>query len=504
MRPTLATKFSWSILGIVALSLASSLVTVYGAWRVNLRLEESARDNLPSVRAEEVEILLQERNALLAAYLQDQGNPIWEAKLHELSPRFEKWISNVRQTTYVAEDEAAKLAQLEKLWTELQTQQDKLVSLVKSGKKAEASALLAKEIGDGLTKQASDICDQLIEQNNRYVQMIMGRALSRVRTTTLVVGVSALLTLVLGGFLLWLFFYRVLFPLRGMAADARLFRGDDTERPKNSDEDELRIMGAHLRNLMSDVTDTRTRLERNRERLLAAEKLASVGKLAASVAHEIRNPLTAMKMWLFSIGEAADGDAALARKVRIVSEEMTRLEAIVREFLEFSRPAALNRQPLDVDQLVADMLELLGPRLHAENICIERAAANRLPPVLADAAQIKQVLLNLLNNAADAMPQGGAIRIATTIENDADGGAMTVVRVSDTGAGMPADVQRRIFEPFFTTKETGTGLGLCIAAQVMARHGGAIVLESSSDKGSVFAIWTPVAPEGPHGQDSRG
>ncbi len=493
MRPTLATKFSWSILGIVALSLASSLVTVYGAWRVNVRLEETARENLPSVRAEEVEILLRERNALMAAYLHDPDNPAWQARLRQLQPRFEKWLSNVRQTTYVPDDAAPKLALLEKLWSQLAAQQDEFVSLVKRGKTAEASALLTKEIGDGLTGQASEICDQLIELNNRYVEMIMGRASSRVRTTTLVVGVSGILTLLLGGFLLWLFFYRVLFPLRGMVADARLFRGDGAERPPNPDQDELRIMGGHLRNLMSDVTDTRTRLARSRERLLAAEKLASVGKLAASVAHEIRNPLTAMKMWLFSIGEAANGDAALARKVHIVSEEMTRLETIVREFLEFSRPVPLNRQPLDVDQLIADTLELLAPRLHAENIRVERSAADRLPPIMADPALFKQVLLNLLNNAADAMPQGGEIRIAATVEKDADGATMVVVRVSDTGQGMAPEVQRRIFEPFFTTKESGTGLGLCIAAQVMARHGGAIVLESSSDKGSMFAIWTPLA-----------
>ena len=151
----------------------------------------------------------------------------------------------------------------------------------------------------------------------------------------------ACLTLLLGGFLLWLFFYRVLFPLRGMVADAQLYRGDRHASDKGSEEDELRMMGNHLRNLMSDVSDTRSRLERSRNQLLVAEKLASVGKLAASVAHEIRNPLTAMKMWLFSIQEAVQGNADLGRKLGIISEEIARLESIVRDFLEFSRPRTL-------------------------------------------------------------------------------------------------------------------------------------------------------------------
>ncbi len=126
-----------------------------------------------------------------------------------------------------------------------------------------------------------------------------------------------------------------------------------------------------------------------------------------------------------------------------------------------------------------------------------------LPPVMADGAQLKQVLLNLLGNAADAMAGGGEIRITSNAEKDADGRPMLVVRISDAGPGMPQDIQCRIFEPFFTTKENGTGLGLCIAAQVMARHGGGLVLESSTDKGTTFAIWMPVAPEQAHGQDSR-
>jgi signal transduction histidine kinase len=334
-------------------------------------------------------------------------------------------------------------------------------------------------------------------------KLIIDKINNRMREITWVVGISGALTLILGGFLLWLFFYRVLFPLRGMVADAKLYPGTRQAIDKGSPEDEMRIMGEHLRNLMSDVSDTRSRLERSRNQLLVAEKLASVGKLAASVAHEIRNPLTAMKMWLFSIRETVQGNAELERKLGIVSEEIARLESIVRDFLEFSRPRTLDLQPQDVAAVIDQMIELLAPRFQGEKIGITYTPRPALPPVMADAAQLKQVLLNLLGNAADAMAGGGEIRITSSAEKDADGRPMVVVRIGDTGPGMSQDIQCRIFEPFFTTKETGTGLGLCIAAQVMDRHGGGLVLESSTEKGTTFAVWMPVAAEETDAQDSR-
>ena len=122
-----------------------------------------------------------------------------------------------------------------------------------------------------------------------------------------------------------------------------------------------------------------------------------------------------------------------------------------------------------------------------------------MPPVLADADKLKQGLINLVGNALDAMPQAGEMRIAASLENDAAGRRMVVVRFRDSGSGMPKDVQARVFEPFFTTKEEGTGLGLCIAAQIMARHEGSLVLESSTEHGTTFAVWLPVAEENTHG-----
>jgi C4-dicarboxylate-specific signal transduction histidine kinase len=161
----------------------------------------------------------------------------------------------------------------------------------------------------------------------------------------------------------------------------------------------------------------------------------------------------------------------------------------------------LHCKPQSVAAVVDQTLELLGPRFRSGGVRIAYAPPPSFPPAMVDADQLKQVLLNLLGNAQDAMAGGGEIRVQLAAEKDADGRAMLVVRISDTGPGMPPDIQRRLFEPFFTTKENGTGLGLCIAAQVMARHGGGLVLECSSEKGTTFAMKLPVASEEAYAQN---
>jgi signal transduction histidine kinase len=172
---------------------------------------------------------------------------------------------------------------------------------------------------------------------------------------------------------------------------------------------------------------------------------------------------------------------------------MTRLETIVRNFLEFARPPALKRQPESVSLLLGKTLQLVRPPIEAKRISLVCDNPDGLPPIMADRQQIEQVFINLLNNAAEATSAGGEIRVSVAASAVGDAGGMVAVRIRDTGSGMPPDVQSRVFEPFFTTKESGTGLGLCIAAGIMARHEGRLVLESSSERGTTFAVHIPVA-----------
>ena len=246
---------------------------------------------------------------------------------------------------------------------------------------------------------------------------------------------------------------------------------------------------------MSDVSETRTSLERSRTQLLQAEKLASVGKLAASVAHEIRNPLTSLKMRLFSLRQTFGGDPLHSDDFQVVSDEIGRLERIIRNFLEFSRPPDLLLRSQALAPLLDRTLELCGHRLSEKDIALTRQDGAGLPLVLADADQLKQVFINLLNNAAEALPEGGKLQLSSAVEAGPEGRLLAVVRFADNGPGIPPEFQGHIFEPFFTTKDEGTGLGLCIAARIMARHQGRLELESSTSQGSTFAVWIPIDPE---------
>jgi signal transduction histidine kinase len=501
MRLTLATKISAATVGVVALAVLSGIAALLSSWHIAGLLHHTVTEGLPSVRAaEELEIALLEQRGFVSSYLLDGGAPSWLEELNRRKSSLEESLALAQKSAHSSK-ERKSLTRLDAVYREYDAKRNAVVALYAKGNTEEAKTLFLREVS-ALYDEAYRACEDFIDANQQYVETTTAHTRRRANQVTWAVAICVGLTIGLGAALLWLFFDGVLFPLRRMVADARVFAGGNPAGSAETATDELRTVGLYLRALMSDVTDTRSTLEDSRTRLINAEKLASVGKLAASVAHEMRNPLTAVKMWLFSIRKTIGADAELDGKFEIISEEITRLEDIIRSFLEFSRPPALRRQPQQIALLIDKTLELFGHRLGEKQLRLLRDYADDLPQVMADPEQFKQVLINLLDNAAEATSEGGEIRVSTSAASDVDGRAMVVVRIRDTGPGMPPHVCQRIFEPFFTTKEDGTGLGLCIAAQIMAQHGGRLVLESSTEEGTVFAVWIPARQVQPHEQNS--
>jgi len=488
----LATKMSVAVCGVIVLAVASSGIALLASWRIDGYLNDAVHKHLPSVMAaEELEIALLEERGLVACFVLDNGNRQWLEKLGARGPLLVKRLADARSTASNAE-QIRLLTRLQKEYAEYEEIRREVIALWQRGEVEKARSLVLKEL-DQSYDEAYQAAEQFIAANQRYVRSETRAAADRTRAVSWVVGVSVALTIAAGAAMLGLFFGGVLLPLRRMVADARGFSaGVPTSAPGIAG-DELRTVGAYLRELMTDVAQTRSSLEDSRSRLAGAEKLATVGKLAASVAHEIRNPLTALKMWLFSIHRAVGGDADVERQFRMVSEEIARLESIVRNFLEFSRPPALQLAAQPIELVLDKTLELVGRRMEESGIQVTRRDIPGLPCVRVDLEQLKQVFINLLNNAAEAIPGGGEICISTSLDAGPDGQSMVVARIEDSGRGMPDDARRRVFEPFFTTKPDGTGLGLAISAQIMARHGGRLVLESTSERGTTFAVWIPTA-----------
>ena len=226
------------------------------------------------------------------------------------------------------------------------------------------------------------------------------------------------------------------------------------------------------------------------------EKLAALGVLAAGVAHEIRNPLTAIKARLYTQQKALAPASRERADAEFISREIDRLEKIVSDFLRFARPVEPERVPVSPANLLREVRQLMAEQLRKSSIdlAVERAVETK---VLGDPEQLKQVLINLVQNAAEALGTGGTIKLRAVESRIALGGRMrdvAIIEVEDNGTGMPPEVQKRLFDPFFTTKPTGTGLGLSIAARIVEKHAGALRVKTAANHGTTFGVVLPVEP----------
>ena len=239
------------------------------------------------------------------------------------------------------------------------------------------------------------------------------------------------------------------------------------------------------------------RVELGESRFLAArnEKLASLGTLAAGVAHEIRNPLTAINVRLHSLKKNLVPNSSEQEDALVIGHEIQRLERIVQEFLQFARPAEPKLLTVSADSLFARMQSLFSPQFDKTSIRLKLESAPD-PWVRVDPHQMEQVLINLIQNAAESMERGGTITLRArngSARLHGRTGPVVMLEVSDTGPGIPPEVRQRMFDPFFTTKNGGTGLGLAIAARIVEKHGGSIECRSEVDRGATFVIRLPPA-----------
>ncbi len=227
------------------------------------------------------------------------------------------------------------------------------------------------------------------------------------------------------------------------------------------------------------------------QQLVHTERVAALGEMSARVAHEINNPLGIIKNYLLLIRRTAGNNVEAGNHLDIVGQEIDRIARIVRELLDFHRPEKVTNQPVDIQKVVEDVLVLMDRQFDKLQIEVRRQFTSGLPLVMGSAENIKQVVLNIVINACDAMAEGGLLDI--TLERIDD---QIVMSFCDTGTGIEPDVIPRIFEPFFTTKEQGkgTGLGLAVCYGIIKRHGGTITYKNTDD-GGCFEIRLPVGLE---------
>jgi len=294
------------------------------------------------------------------------------------------------------------------------------------------------------------------------------------------------LAVVLGAFLVSIFFARLLTtPIRRLRdAAGALARGSWDVDPRVRSRDEIGELAADFRRMAREIRDTQAKL-------LQSEKLAAFGQLGAGIAHEVKNPLTSIQGFAELALRAPENAAQVREALEVIEGEAKRCADILGNLLRFARSDPGTRTRVDLDDVVRQALRIVAHQLSTRGVKLE-ATFGAPPPVLANAAQLQQVVLNLAINAQQAMPAGGALYVTT--RRSSDGGAEVEVR--DTGPGIPPDIRARIFEPFFSTKPTGqgTGLGLSVSHAIVHDHGGELTVESEPGSGATFRARFVAAP----------
>ena len=255
-------------------------------------------------------------------------------------------------------------------------------------------------------------------------------------------------------------------------------------------------MGVLQNNFKEMVAALERRRAESQDRLLLSEKQASVGRLAAGVAHEINNPLTGVLTYTHMLLRREDLSGEIRNDLETIAEATERVRTIVKGLLGFSRQTRLDRELLEINDLVRSTIFLMENQALVSGVDIHFNPGSNLPPLTLDRSQFQGVLLNIILNALDATQAGGDITVSTTCgpsEDDADRPGVAIT-IGDTGCGIPPEHLDKLFDPFFTTKAVGqgTGLGLSVSLGIVQRHGGTIGVDSDGEKGSTFTIWLPV------------
>lgn len=395
------------------------------------------KENVSSLKAaEELELALLNQKGMVSSYFLD-GNISWLQSLEERKKDFEEWFNNA-QGVALTDGEKKILQDIMDLYKVYDNQRNRAIRLYNMGNTAEAKRILLNDMKNSV-ESLYQRCEGLILANEALIAKAEVSSRKESTAMTNLIWGMIIAVLCLGIF-----------------------------------------MGFLIARKIND-------------RLIYSAKMASLGQLSANIAHEIRNPLTSIKMRLYSLEKALKDDIDTKEDISVISEEINRMENTVRDFLDFARPAQPNLQKCDINQILEGTINLISPKADSQNIKLQKNFDAALAEPRADKEQIRQAFLNILLNSIEAMPDGGILEITTAKTSDKRLNSVLEIKIKDTGVGMSPDVKRRLFEPFLTTKSEGAGLGLFIASRIIQMHRGTIEVESQVGKGTVMSVKLPLA-----------
>lgn len=483
---------------VMVVSVVLLLVGISGAWyvhRLQTRTSEILDLNVTSIRAaEELELQIREVRTEVNRFLLTT-DPTHLDRALLLRSDVEKWLDAATRVA-TTEQEQRLVFELDRDISQFFQQLESLTR--KEGTAIEAADVTtAREIltDDILanSRQYLDLNEQELEKSSQENQIMTGRvalALLLLGTCGAIAGLVAGYGMARG---LRQSIFQLSLPLRDVAGKL-----DDIVGPISVSADlGLEDLETILQKVSDKVSTVIEQLHRSHREVMRADQLAATGQLAAGLAHELRNPLMSMKVLVQSARRGDRANRLTERDLQVLDEEITRLETLLQTFLDFARPAQLEKRPIELRAIINQTVSLLARRAQHQGVQIQTNFDAVSYTVEADPMQIRQLLLNLLLNALDAVSRNGTIWIELQHVVDADsngserGALRTELRVADNGKGLPPGDRERIFEPFFSTKETGLGLGLPICRRILESHGGEIVASDRDGGGTVFTVRLP-------------
>ena len=479
----LRTRIYIILTSLVLITMAGGIVTVWYTYRMERLLTAVTEKNITAFQtAEALEIALVNQKGFVSYYFME-GDPEWLRKLGEFRQIFKERLTEALNMAE-SEREREALYWIKTEYARYISIKDRVIAYYQEGNHKE---------GTVLHRQVREIFFTVLDFCHKYKEIHEERILqaksdNRIQATNLrIVAITAVCTgFLLAVLLAFVLGSQILGPVRRLTLEA------GNEGDPDIAGDEVKALSHSVRGLIQNVDSTQSELQKSRESLLQADKLVLVGKLAAGMAHSIRNPFTSVKMRLFSLNRSLKLSDTQKEDFDVISEEIRHVDTIVQNFLEFSRPPKLKMQSISPSVIVDQALALLQHRLKSYDVEVRIERDHYLPEIDADPDQIKEVIVNLIVNACEAMERGGSIVIQEQESMTPSKERAAIIRLSDNGPGIPEPIREKVLQPFFTTKEEGTGLGLSIAVRIIEEHHGRLDIESNQDGGATFVIFLPI------------
>lgn len=487
------------VAGFLFMSFLLIITGIFAIVYLNRVQESSSRilaENVSSLKAaEELEIALLDMKGLTGYFLLD-GNENWLTNFAEKNESFDKWFSEAQKGALTPEEKKI-IREIETLFAAYIKYHTGVVTLFRQGRQEQAHAVLTGEMRSTFLL-IYEKCEEYLSLNEKLMLDANHLIEAENRTARYIIYGVASIGILVGIFLGILLarsitkpIYELVLKVKG-ASNGELFEKVDIEN-----ETELDHLDRHVRDLIDKTYEVNRDLEQSRKRLIQSEKLAALGQLAAGIAHEIYNPLTAIKMLLFSLQQGLSLDAQKTKDLEVITKEIGRMERFIQNFLQFARPHESYKSSLNINDLIRNTLALLAPQISSSQIQIEEDLLSSIPQIYADSEQLQQILVNIILNSLQAMPEGGKLKIETCLNHKSHPGSKQSLQIiiRDTGKGIPREVLKNMFDPFVTTKSKGVGLGLSISYQIAKQHGGWIEGVNNPGKGATFIINLPLQKE---------